>query len=95
MNLIDKYLGEANMFEPIKQITLLNKQKFSKMISLSKHRNGSFEITVNTESPAPTSVTGVKSSLSRTKFKADEEEKANKAFDKKVAFATKKGWKKK
>jgi hypothetical protein len=52
-----------------------------------------FLIIMDTESPAPTTVRGVKSTLVRTK--AEDEGKAMKMFDKKVAFAKKKGWKEK
>ena len=82
-----------NRSEPVKNIEMVNKDKMTKSIHLSQNRDGSFEISVDTESLAPTSVRGVKSSLVRSKY-ADED-KALKAFDKKVNNAKKKGWKEK
>ena len=80
--------------EPVKSIKMISKDRMTKSISLHKNVDETFDIIVDTESVAPTSVRGVKSSLARTK-KIEGEDKALKLFDKKIAAAKKKGWKEK
>lgn len=83
------YLIEVQS-ESIKSVTFVSKDRMTKEISVSKKGN-EYSIVVDTESSAPLSVRGVKSSLARSKY--TDEDKALKAFDKKVAMAKKKGWK--
>lgn len=90
---LKQYLNEAFVqSEPIKSITMINKERLTKRIFLSI-KGDTYEIVVDTESLAPTTVRGVKSTLVRSKF--TDEKKALKSFDTKVNNAKKKEWKEK
>ena len=79
--------------ESVKSVKMISKDRMTKEIVLFKKPDGTFEIVADTESDAPTTVRCVKSTLAWTKI--DDEQKALKMYDKKVAAAKKKGWKEK
>jgi len=80
---------------PILKSIKLEKGNFIKTIDAfnPNPRRGEtqYELVIDTESPAPTSLKGVKSSLVRKKF--DSEESIIDAFEKSVKMANQKGWK--